>query len=306
MSKALILLTGSSGQLGSAIQHHWEGNQLKLNYELLPIDMEELDLTDEVSVRAFLGEVRPEIIINGAAYTDVDGAETDRDAAFAINAYAVLVLAEWCALNAGRLIQISTDFVFDGSESAPYLPRARMSPLSVYGASKMAGENYVNEKLKDGGIIVRTSWLYSEFGSNFVKTMLRLMGERQELRIVRDQIGSPTSAHTLTKFIVTLIDSGANHGVFHWTDGAQISWLDFAQTIYDYGRDAGLLSHDVSIIPTTSAEYPTPASRPAYSALNRCSSLALFSEQPLDWRGALKDVIDRLKYGNSDTGAGRQ
>ena len=306
MSLPKLLLTGCQGQLGLAFYENWEGMALNEHFDLVRVDRQEFDMTDSIGIKTFLDELHPSVILNTAAYTRVDDAETNPEEAYRVNDWAVGSLASWCATNSCKLIHLSTDFVFSGSVTMPYSVCAATGPLGVYGASKLAGEGHVLGKLPSSGLVVRTSWLYSEFGSNFVKTMLRLMGERQELRIVRDQIGSPTSAHTLTKFIFTLIDSGANHGVFHWTDGAQISWLDFAQTIYDYGRDAGLLSHDVSIIPTTSAEYPTPASRPAYSALNRCSSLALFSEQPLDWRGALKDVIDRLKYGNSDTGAGRQ
>ncbi len=144
------------------------------------------------------------------------------------------------------------------------------------------------------GIIVRTAWLYSEFGSNFVKTMLRLMGERHELRVVNDQIGSPTSAHTLAKFILTLIQKGTTHGVFHWTDGAEISWFDFARAIYEAGRSCRDAFKRCLYPTDSSSEYPTPAVRPAYSVLDRTSSLALIDEAAVDWQAALNYVVENL------------
>lgn len=294
MSKPLILLTGCFGQLGNAIQRCWDTGSLSVDYEMLPVDASHLDLTDAADVRAYLDQLKPRYVINTAAYTQVDDAESDAEAAFALNGDAVSVLAKWCSRHDCTLIQISTDFVFDGQADTPYLPEAATGPLSVYGASKLAGEHHVRDRLPYNGIIVRTAWLYSEFGTNFVKTMLGLMNERSELRVVSDQIGSPTSAHTLAQFILTLIQKGATHGVFHWTDGAEISWLDFARAIHEAGRSYGMLANDVSIQPISSSEYPAAAARPAYSVLDRTSSLALIDEEPEGWQAALKHVVKNL------------
>jgi len=294
MSRPLILLTGCSGQLGTVIQRCWDASPVAVDYELLPVSANQLDLTNAPAVRAYLDQVRPKYLINAAAYTQVDGAESDAEAAFALNGDAVSVLAQWCGGHDCTLIQISTDFVFDGQADSPYSPGAATGPLSVYGASKLAGENHVRDRLPNNGIIVRTAWLYSEFGSNFVKTMLRVMGERLELKVVNDQIGSPTSAHTLARFILTLIQQRTKNGIFHWTDGAEVSWFDFANAIYEAGRSLGLISQEVLIQPITSREYPTPAIRPAYSVLDRSSSLALIDEAVEDWRAALNEVVENL------------
>ena len=302
MRKPLILLTGCFGQLGTAIRKCWDASSLSAEYEMLPVGAHQLDLTDAPAVRAYLDQLKPRYVINTAAYTRVDDAESDAEAAFALNGDAVSVLAQWCSRHTCTLIQISTDFVFDGRADAPYVPEAATGPLSVYGASKLAGEHHVRDRLPHDGIIVRTAWLYSEFGSNFVKTMLRLMGERHELRIVDDQIGSPTSAHTLAQFILTLIKKGTMHGVFHWTDGAEISWFEFARAIYEAGRSSQLLANDVSIQPIQSSEYPTPAARPAYSVLDRTSSLALIDEAAVDWRVSLNHVVENLALTASSAG----
>ena len=294
MSKPLILLTGCLGQLGSTIQLHWGASQLAASHELLAVDIDQLDLTDAEDVTAYLNQLKPAVIINAAAYTNVDGAETDEELAYAVNAEAVSCLVSWCAANPCRLIQVSTDFVFDGAQREPYKPDAAPAPLSVYGASKLAGENEILERLPQAGIIVRTSWLYSEFGRNFVKTMLRIMADKRELKVVNDQIGSPTSAHTLTQFLFELIQSETSSGMYHWTDGGEISWFDFAEAIYVQGKLAGLLANDVTILPIPSAEYPTPATRPYYSVLDRSSSLALTGSEPQGWQSALQYVISSL------------
>lgn len=302
MNKPLILLTGCLGQLGSAIQRHWGASQLAASYELLPVDIDQLDLTDAEDVMAYLDQLKPEVIINAAAFTNVDGAEATQDLAYAVNAEAVSSLVSWCAANPCRLIQVSTDFVFDGSQREPYKPDALPAPLSVYGASKLAAEREILEHLPEAGIIVRTSWLYSEYGNNFVKTMLRLMQDKPALKVVNDQIGSPTSAHTLSQFLFELIQSGISNGIYHWTDGGEISWFDFAEAIYAQGKLAGLLANDVSIMPIPSAEYPTPATRPLYSVLDRGSSLDLAGSDPQGWESALQHVISNLARVASNSG----
>ena len=294
MNKPLILLTGCSGQLGTAIQLHWDASPLAATYELLPVDADQLDLTDSEDVTAYLDQLRPRYLINTAAYTEVDTAESEASAAFKVNSDAVLVLVRWCKKNGSTLIQVSTDFVFDGKTESPYLPESETNPLNIYGASKLAGERHVRDAMPNHGIIVRTAWLYSEFGSNFVKTMLGLMRRKTELKVVSDQIGSPTSAHTLAQFILALVASGKTHGIFHWTDGAEISWFDFANAIYEAGRSYGLIAREVAIWPIPCGEYPTPAARPAYSVLDRKSSLELIDAGVDDWQAALRHVVVSL------------
>ena len=294
MSKPLVLVTGCLGQLGSAIQQNWDASQMAAGYELLPTDIDQLDLTDADDLIAYLDQLRPAIIINTAAYTRVDEAETNREVAYAVNAKAVLSLAEWCRVSGCKLIQISTDFVFDGLAAAPYTTDAQTNPLSVYGASKLDGENHVLDLLPDTGYVVRTSWLYSEHGSNFVKTVLRLMRQRSELKVVNDQIGSPTSAHTLAHCLFDLIRTEAASGVYHWCDGGEISWFEFAQEIYQQGREEGLLDGEVAVQPIAGSDYPTAATRPAYSVLDRATSLTMMGGTAETWQSALKLVLTNL------------
>ena len=294
MNKPLVLVTGCLGQLGSAIQQHWDASQMAASYELLPVDIDQLDLTDTDDLIAYLDQLHPAIIINAAAFTHVDAAETNREAAYAVNTEAVLSLAKWCRTSGCKLIQISTDFVFDGAATSPYTTDALTNPLSVYGASKLAGENHVLDLLPDIGYVVRTSWLYSEFGSNFVKTMLHLMRQRSELKVVNDQIGSPTSVHTLAHYLFELIHTEAKPGVYHWCDGGEISWFHFAQEIYQQGKMEGLLDGEVAVQPIAGADYPTLATRPAYSVLDRSTSLTIMGGAGETWQAALKLVLTNL------------
>ena len=182
---------------------------------------------------------------------------------------AVGLLADWCKGNACRLLHISTDFVFDGEATSPYSVDSETGPLSVYGASKLAGEMQIKACLPSSGIVVRTSWLYSEHGQNFVKTMLRLMSEGRDVRVVCDQIGSPTSAHTLSRYIAQLIGTDSAAGFYHFTDGGQLSWFEFAVAIREIGVELGLIADRATVTPVTAAEYPTAARRPLYSVLER-------------------------------------
>ena len=294
MSKPVILVTGCLGQLGNAIQQHWEASHLTASHELLAVDVDQLDLTDAEDVNAYLDQLQPAVIINAAAFTDVDGAESNQEAAYAVNAEAVSSLAAWCAMTDCKLIHVSTDFVFEGTSTTPYSPEAETAPLSVYGASKLEGERHVLEKLPKTGYVVRTSWLYSEFGGNFVKTMLRLMGERDELKVVNDQIGSPTSAHTLALFLLELVRAEAPAGTYHWTDGGEMSWFEFAVAIQELGAAVGLVPGNTIVIAIPSSDYPTPAMRPAYSVLDRTTSLTLLGAESEDWQSALRRVLDKL------------
>lgn len=286
-----LLLTGANGQLGSTFTQHWAAGSLVDRFDLVTVDVDELDLCKQQDVHSYLDSTQPGVIVNAAAYTAVDGAESERDLAFEINAQAVAYLASWCAEHGRILVQLSTDFVFDGTATEPYSPEAPTAPLSVYGTSKQAGEMQVQSLLGDRGIIVRTSWLYSEYGNNFVKTMLRLMREKDELGIVGDQIGSPTSTHSLVRFLYALLSSQVQPNICHWTDGGSVSWFEFAQAIQEAGLHCGLLQDKIPLNQLTTAEYPTAAARPAYSVLDCNSSMTAVQISPTDWREELNKVV---------------
>ena len=288
-----LLITGAKGQLGSTVQLLWPDSPLFKHFQLHCCDIEDVDLTNEAATSGYLDEVSPAVVVNGAAYTAVDQAEEDTESAYAVNELAVGNLASWCASHDSKLIQLSTDFVFSGDVSTPYKPDDSTEPLSVYGASKRAGEQQLQRLLPESGVILRTSWLYSEFGNNFVKTMLRLMQEKPELRIVADQIGSPTSTHSLTRAVLTLIEKEAT-GIYHWTDGAEISWYDFAAEIQTVGLEEGILQNTIPLKELTTEQYPTPAARPAYSVLDISATLNMLDHEPRTWQDELKDVIARL------------
>ena len=215
MNNNTILVTGAKGQLGRTLENYWAASELARDNELLLYDIDKLDLTLADTVTQELNRINPHTILNAAAYTSVDQAETDQEAAYAVNESAVANLAEWAAANDCFLVHISTDFVFDGSKSVPYLPTDHVSPLSVYGSSKLAGETALQSQLPDRHAVIRTSWLYSEYGKNFVQTMLRLMKEQDELGVVADQVGSPTSTHSLVALLLAILGQGIKPGIYH-------------------------------------------------------------------------------------------
>ncbi|GJM12031.1 MAG: NAD(P)-dependent oxidoreductase [Pseudohongiella sp.] len=293
MSAPLIVVSGASGQLGRTFAEIWPTAAIPA-YSFLALDRTELDISEPEQVDAVLSELRPAVIINAAAYTQVDKAESDSDNAHLINATALEALAGWAARNDSRFFHISTDFVFDGSGKSPYRPDQEAVPVGVYGASKLAGEEKLSNLAPGNSVIVRTSWLYSEHGNNFVKTMLRLMGERDELSVVDDQIGSPTSTHSLANLIFAMIQQGGAKGIYHWTDGASISWYEFAKEIQKQALSEGLLEKAITIHPIKTEEYPTPARRPAYSVLDRGKALDEFDCPGQDWQEQLSIVIRAL------------
>jgi dTDP-4-dehydrorhamnose reductase len=264
-------------------------------YELIPLMRGDLDLADAAAVHSTLDALQPALIINAAAYTAVDKAESEAEAAFAINERGVANLA---AASTCPLIHLSTDFVFDGAASTPYAESAATAPLSVYGKSKLAGEKALLAQKPDA-MIIRTSWLYSEYGANFVKTMLRLMSERDLLSIVNDQIGSPTSTHSLAAVVCsaasTRLDIAAMpkepSGIFHWSDGASITWFDFALEIQTQALALGLLKSPCTLMPIPTSEYPTPAARPLYSVMSRARARAEFDCPTNTWQAELKRCL---------------
>jgi dTDP-4-dehydrorhamnose reductase len=293
MSAGHILVTGASGQLGQTLVRLWERSPIP-QYQFSALPRTQLDIGKPDLAAAVLSELQPTVIVNAAAYTQVDKAETDRDAVFQVNETGTATLARWAAHSGAKLLHISTDFVFNGAKSSPYVPDDQTEPLGVYGASKLAGEKALLAASNNNAAIIRTSWLYSRYGNNFVKTMLRLMAESDALSVVEDQIGSPTSTDSLARLIFAMIQKRDYQGIYHWTDGGSISWFEFAQQIQGQALQAGILSKAIPITPITTSEYPTPAKRPTYSVLDRSRALEEFECLVLDWEQKLAEVIAEL------------
>jgi len=253
----------------------------------------DMDITLPDACESVLTTFKPDVVINAAAYTAVDRAETEREAAFAVNEQGVANLAGACERIGARLFHVSTDFVFDGSANMPYLPSSDANPQSVYGASKLAGEAVLRHRLPDA-VIVRTGWLYSCNGGNFVKTMLRLMAEKPELGVIVDQVGTPTWARGLAQLLWVGVMQAVPGGVYHWSDAGVASWYDFAVAIQDVGLELGLLTNAIPIRPIPATEYPTPAQRPAYSVLDKRSTEAAFGVECVHWRRQLRDMMQLL------------
>jgi dTDP-4-dehydrorhamnose reductase len=282
-----VLITGGLGQLGRALVA-----SAPQNVEVTAVDLADFDLTDAEAVAKAVAAIAPQVIINCAAYTAVDKAESEPKAAFAANRDAVRWLVMAAQPCRARLIQISTDFVFDGAASRPYPASTPTNPLGVYGASKAGGE--AEALASRSGLIVRTAWLYSAGGQNFVRTMLRLFNERPEVSVVADQIGTPTSADSLAAAIWTLMHKGAV-GVHHFTDAGVASWYDFAVAIREEGAARGLCPADVTIEPIPTREYPTPAKRPAYSVLDKSQTWPLLGGPARHWRDELRATLDQVR-----------
>lgn len=280
-----ILLTGAAGQVGVALRQ-----QAPDNIQLLSLDRQALDIRDISAVTKTVHEFRPDWIINAAAYTAVDRAEGEYETAFAINRDGAANLARAAESTGTRMVQISTDYVFDGRQGRPYRPDDTPNPLNVYGESKLAGEVAAREHLGDRAIVLRTAWVYAPHGKNFLVTMLRLMSERQELRVVDDQIGSPTHAVSLAQAILTAMAKKLS-GTFHWTDAGTASWYDFAVAIQRAAVTAGLDVADCSIYPIPTAEYPTPATRPTFTVLDKTSTRAQLGYYGQHWQEWLASSI---------------
>ena len=284
-----VLITGAAGQLGRELLR-----SVPEGVECIAATREILDIADAAQVRAFVRRERPGLIINAAAYTAVDKAESEQELAAAINVNGAANLATACAENGSRLIHVSTDFVFDGTFSTPYLPDAPTSPLGEYGRSKLAGEQAVVAGLPSA-LIMRTAWVYSAFGGNFVKTMLRLMAEREELSVVADQVGTPTWARGLADALWLAADQSDLQGLYHWTDAGVCSWYDFAVAIAEEALEIGLLQRMPRIHPIPGSAYPTPAARPAFSVLDKNSTWAVLKTEGLHWRSQLRSMLKELK-----------
>ena len=284
-----ILITGADGQLGYELQRSCPDA-----YECLATDKNTLDITKADDVNAFISTHQLDVIINSAAYTAVDKAEEETDLAIAINTTGAANLAHAAKINNCKLIQISTDFVFDGKACSPYPVDAKTNPDGYYGKTKRDGDDRVVEILGEDALIIRTSWLYSAHGNNFVKTMLRFMAEREELGIISDQIGTPTWANSLANAVWQSIELNAI-GIHHWSDAGVASWYDFAYAIMEEGLALGLLDKTIKINAITTADYPTPASRPCYSVMDKTTTWKALEMKSEHWRVALRQMLVELK-----------
>lgn len=285
-----VLLIGSNGQLAWEIQRTCPDG-----VELTALGHTEIDLCSRQSIEKCINKISPDCIINAAAYTGVDKAEKDSKAAYQLNHKGVLYLAEQAEKNNIYLIHISTDFVFNGENFRPYKPNDCPCPESVYGKSKLEGELAVIRLMdKKNALIIRTAWLYSSHGHNFVKTMLKFMQEKTHLKVIDEQIGSPTWAFGLAKAVWTAIEKKLA-GIFHWTDAGVASWYDFAMAIKEEGLLTGLLSKSIPIFPVSVDEYPTPAKRPMYAVLDKRSMWQATGIIPVHWRVQLRLMLKELR-----------
>lgn len=294
-----VLITGKGGQLA------WELESLvPKNVQLLSCSAQELDITDIKQVNQVIEKFQPDLVINAAAYTAVDKAETDTETAYAVNDLGSEYIALACKKVSAKLIHVSTDFVFDGTKTTPYQTNDAVNPINVYGASKLAGDIKVNAILGHQATIIRTAWVYSVNGNNFVKTMLRLMAEKEQLGIVYDQVGTPTWAKGLATMIWALVGqspestqtSTSNEAqVLHWTDAGVCSWYDFAVAIQELAIEKSMLNNAIQVRPIPASAYPTPATRPSFSVIDKSTAEKISGINTNHWRQQLSEMMDELK-----------
>jgi dTDP-4-dehydrorhamnose reductase len=293
VTRQKILVTGAQGQLGQEIRRMSAAFGF---YEFIFLSREEMPVDDEDRVKEVFNKHRPQFCINCAAYTAVDRAESEKEIAFRVNSEGVRIIAGNCKDHDTQLVHISTDYVFDGESKTPYTENSPVSPQSVYGASKLEGEKQAIA-VHPSSIIIRTSWVYSEFGKNFVKTMLRLMKEKDEISVVNDQYGSPTYAADLAEVVITLLKDLPLHreggptvksNVYNYSNQGVITWYDFALAIKE------ISGSNCKVNPISTSGYPTPARRPGYSVLDTHKIRFDFNVRIRDWKDSLKDCMERL------------
>ncbi len=283
-----VLITGSNGQLGFELRKRCPDE-----IEILGVDLPEADITDRDHVNGLCADFRPDVVINTAAYTAVDRAETEKKTAFAVNVDGAGNLAEAARSFGSRLVHISTDFVFDGASSRPYRVSDPASPLSVYGKTKLLGEQAVLRELPDA-VVIRTSWLYSSHGRNFVRTMLPMMGNGKQIKVVYDQVGSPTWAGGLAAVLWEAVRRPVLRGTYHWSDNGVASWYDFAVAIQEEAVRLGLLEGFAEILPITGEDHPTQAARPFYSVMDTSEIRENLGIRGSHWRENLKIMLREL------------
>lgn len=287
-----VLITGAQGQVGCALL-----KSVPAHVAAIGLSHGELDIGDVQGVMGLIQAHRPDLIINAGAYTAVDKAESEPQLAERANTAGPHNLAVAARATGARLLHLSTDFVFDGTASKPYATDAPTNPQSTYGRTKRAGEEAVRQTLPDTSVVLRTAWVYAAQGNNFVRTMLRLMAAKGAVRVVADQIGTPTAAHSLAEVIWALAVRPDVSGTYHWTDAGVASWYDFAVAIAEESAVIGLLPAEVRVDAIATEEYPTPAKRPGYSVLDKRSLLARLSVPARHWRSNLRTVLAELSNG---------
>jgi dTDP-4-dehydrorhamnose reductase len=284
----ITLLTGAGGQLGRALQ-----SAAPAGVRVKALSHSELDIADETAVRAALRAVGPAAVINAAAYTRVDDAETHADEAMRANGNGPAVLAAACRDSRAWLVHVSTDYVFDGSQNQPYTRTSSPNPLGVYGRTKLAGELAVANLLAGSSSVVRTSWVYSAGHRNFLTTMLQRMSAGTAVRVVSDQIGVPTAASSLARVLWTFAERRVS-GIYHWCDSGVASWYDFAVSIGEEALAAGLINSPARVAPIAGSEYPTPAPRPRYSVLDKRDTEHSLELSAPHWRVSLRETLQQL------------
>lgn len=284
-----VLIVGAAGQVGRALVASAPSDA-----SLIALARADLDVTNEAAVSACIDRHRPELIVNAAAYTAVDRAESEPEAARRVNAEAVRYLAAAAVRTAARLVHVSTDFVFDGQSGTPYGPESETNPLNVYGQTKLAGERAAREILPERSVILRTAWVYAPYGTNFLLTMLRQMEANGTARVVADQIGTPTAASSVARAIWALHARPDIRGIQHWTDAGAASWYDFAVAIAEEACALGMLPSGVTVRPIAAKEYPRPARRPSFSVLDVAGLPKAIGLEPVHWRANLRSVLREI------------
>lgn len=291
-----LLITGAKGQVGSELVNLAK----KRNHEVYAYGSGELDITQLEPLLQKVKQIQPEVIINAAAYTAVDRAEQEKDRAYAVNAKGSENLAKVCARYNIPLLHLSTDYVFDGDKNSPYTETDKPNPAGVYGASKLAGDRKI-EQLWSKHIILRVSWVFGKQGNNFVKTMLRLAQQRDELSIVNDQFGAPTSARAISQTLLEILgqdnfnSTAFPWGCYHLQSEPGVTWFEFAKEIFQQAQELGLLTKNIKLNPIPSSEFPTPVKRPANSKLSGSKLQQHFSITPVNWHKDLREVIKSCK-----------
>lgn len=299
-----VIVTGKGGQLA------WELEQTKpAEVEMISLGIQELDISNAAQVNEVLTVHSPDIVINAAAYTAVDKAESDQEVAYAVNQTGSENLATTCKEIGARLVHVSTDFVFDGTKTTPYQTDDAPNPINVYGDSKLQGDKAITRILGGQATIIRTAWVYSTNGNNFVKTMLRLMSEKDQLGIVYDQVGTPTWAKGLAQMIWALTTESAHNAlaqdkqtqVLHWTDAGVASWYDFAVAIQELALEKGMLSRRIPVRPIPASSYPTPAKRPSFSVIDKSTAELASGVETVHWRTQLSEMLDELSLNSANS-----
>jgi dTDP-4-dehydrorhamnose reductase len=288
-----VLLLGASGQLGREV-----ASRAPETVVLQALTKTELDITSEPDVDRVITSSHPDIVINAAAYTQVDKAESESEQAFAVNEKGIEHVSNSCPSET-RILHLSTDFVFNTLQASPYLPDDPPEPVSAYGRSKLAGEQALLKNRPKTSVVLRTSWLYGTETKNFLTTMLELIKTRDELNVVNDQFSSPTSVETLADIVWKLALDGDAHGIFHWSDRGVITWYDFALEIQQQALELNLLTTRIPVNPISTKEYPTPATRPEYSALDSTTTEAITGMKTRPWKEQLASVLEKIKHQES-------